>query len=605
MIHTFETRLNLNSSQQDILNVFCNDFSHGCMIAWSMKNRLGCSKSQIYKELTTKYKLTSKQAGSVYIYIDAQYSAIRELKKHELKELFSAIEKRSKSILDKQQCVVSLQKKIAKNKKIKSLNKKDKFYYEALKVIDLSQNKIKKYNSWINHKKKILIKKQAQLLKLEFSIKSGNFSVCFGTKKLFKQRPTEFNKKTTPYLTVGEWESDWNLSRNNFSYSVGEKGLLCCNPEFHYDIENKLLKIRLNDKIALDRMKALEKELNLSFITGISAKESNLRMKCRFLKINNIEFKSHKGLANEYLKAILSKQDKSNKTPLTYRVIKRETSIKIDGKSTIGYYLQVSFNTEDLNMKINHSENIKKYALEKNKGVLGVDLNVKGLAWTVVKPDGNRLVKNNKGLSGFIHWDLDSKSTAQAKHIIENTCHQIVNIALEHEVGISIENLDFSNKKLEMKSGYINKSYNKMLSSLCTTRFKEFMQRLTHKKFINLYIVNPMYSSVGGFVKYGLVNHVGVDIAASHWLARQALYGQIYKEDSNVKYIRKFDEVVTLPYLSTVVKQSKIYTDELKWKDIALALGYNRKMWSKNLHDYKLQVGKNPLADLLVNPFGE
>ena len=48
---------------------------------------------------------------------------------------------------------------------------------------------------------------------------------------------------------------------------------------------------------------------------------------------------------------------------------------------------------------------------------------------------------------------------------------------------------------------------------------------------MNLYLVNPTYSSIGGFSKYGIVNKIPVDMAASLWLARQAIYGEVYKEE--------------------------------------------------------------------------
>ena len=128
--------------------------------------------------------------------------------------------------------------------------------------------------------------------------------------------------------------------------------------------------------------------------------------------------------------------------------------------------------------------------------------------------------------------------------------------------------------------------------------------RKTERLGINLYVVNPAYSSVGGFSKYGIMNKLPVDIAASLWLARQSLYGEVYKEEvrnniSYARYIKKYKEAVVFPY-DNLSKQSKREIQSKKeWNSIALALGKNRNSWYKNFMKYikTMNEGVNPKVD--------
>ena len=144
-------------------------------------------------------------------------------------------------------------------------------------------------------------------------------------------------------------------------------------------------------------------------------------------------------------------------------------------------------------------------------------------------------------------------------------------------------NINTGYKGKTTKSGF---NYNKMLSSFAKKQFSDMIARKTERLGMNLYLVNPAYSSVGGFSKYGIVNKIPVDMAASLWLARQSLYGEVYKEEvrngSVVKVIKKYKEAGVFPY-DNFSKQSKREIQSKKeWNTIALALGKNRNSWYKN-----------------------
>ena len=105
------------------------------------------------------------------------------------------------------------------------------------------------------------------------------------------------------------------------------------------------------------------------------------------------------------------------------------------------------------------------------------------------------------------------------------------------------------------------------------------------------------------------MNKIAVDMAASLWLARQSLYGEVYKEEvrnninniSYIRYVKKYKEAVVFPY-DNLSKQSKREINHKKeWNTIALALGKNRNSWYKNFMKYintkTMNEGVNPKVD--------
>ena len=133
--------------------------------------------------------------------------------------------------------------------------------------------------------------------------------------------------------------------------------------------------------------------------------------------------------------------------------------------------------------------------------------------------------------------------------------------------------------------------------------------RKTERLGMNLYLVNPAYSSIGGFSKYGIVNKMPVDIAASLWLARQSLYGEVYKEEvrnninniSYVRYIKKYKEAVVFPYDNFSKQSKREISHKIEWNTIAYALGKDRNSWYKNFMKYinakTMNEGVNPKVD--------
>ncbi len=609
MIHTIETRLKLNTTQELLVNSCVVLWSSYYRKTWKLWNNQQLKENEIYQQLMGLNLFTSRQVGSLINKVKTEHAKIKELSKSQLKQQKAKLINIEKFIATEQKNILKIYDEI-NNLKIKLKN------YDSIKdkiILKEPKNKIheriNKLNYSIKKKNLVLFNKKIKLNRLKRSvhileqrIKFNKFKLCFGSSQLLKQRPGSFsdqfrltqeqNKYKDKDFNVNlvDWEKDWDLARNNIWISIGDKDKPQGNAEIQYDHINKILRLRLTEQAANELLRKISQQVNIPYedlINHKNIKYGVYRMQARFIEIPGVEF-CHKN-------QVKIQQAIANQQPITAKIIKKLTP----GGKGIGYYVQLSFEEILINNINNKSSSIKNENL-----TMGIDLNEKGLAYCIIKADGNKLnpreQKNNSlqyKPTGFIQWDLKDKSTAQRQWVISNKITEILAIAEDYNIkDIAIENLDFSSNMGNMNSGYNGKTtksgfnYNKMLSSFAKKQFSDMIARKTERLGMNLYLVNPAYSSVGGFSKYGIVNKLPVDMAASLWLARQALYGEVYKEEvrnninniSYMRYVKKHKEAVVFPY-DNLSKQSKREINHKKeWNTIALALGKNRSLWYKN-----------------------
>ena len=390
---------------------------------------------------------------------------------------------------------------------------------------------------------------------------------------------------------------------------------------------------------------------------GYSQKESfyfsQIRTDLKWIVLNNIKFnpKHEQMLTNSTIDTATQKVN----VPITAKIIRNFSSR--GSKKELSYYVQLSFEektvkavkltdrkkilqSNNINQKsiVNSPKELKQKTSSISTGkpiVLGIDLNEKGLGYCLINQHGNKLSytekhKQNKLLKpyGFIAWDnngktikLNGKSTEQREFAISNTISKVLELARSYNCfNIAIENLDFSKTINQMNSGYKEKTvninqtnnsfnYNQMLSSFAKEKFKLFMIRKTARLGMTLNLVNPTYSSIIGYTKYGITNKIGVDTAASLYIARQGMLGEVSeklteKENNNyqvehIKVVKKYTEDVVLPFMkySNQLEVVKLYwkmnqpnklglrtfQKEPNWNTVSFKLGKNRKLWYKNL----------------------
>lgn len=587
MLNTIETRLVLDKIQESEIDSCIVLWSTYYRKIWKLFNNQHLSETQIYHKIKSLNILTSEQIGSLINKVKTEHSKVKELTKSQLKLKISKLDNINKFISKENKIIDKYQKEITKLKLAKNLN-----YSEIAKL----SNSIIKKQFTIKQKfiKVNSLNKSINLL--QHRINSNTFKICFGSSDLLSQRPGNYKDKhrildfQNKYKNLSVWKKDWDLFRNNIWFSIGRSSKHQGNAEIQYFPQNKKLKLRLTEQRANNRLKIIAENNNLIYEEindNKNHKYSLYRMQSRFLEISNVEF----CLKNQ----VKIQQALINKQPVTAKIIKKLSPNDKD----IGYYLQLSF--EEITVPVN---NIKL-----NNLTMGIDLNQKGLAYCIVKSDGNKLSNNdstnflNYKPFGFREWNLENKTAEQRVWIISNAITELLAIAEDYGIyNIAIENLDFSSMINTMNSGYkSNQKYNKMLTQFAKSQFSSMIKRKTERLNIKLYLVNPLYSSVGGYSKYGIINKLPVDVSASLWIARQSILGDCYKKENHIKLIKKYKEGISFPYINQLKQSKRLNLDKNEWKEISLALGKNRSHWYKNLMKFINPMVGQSLS--IQNPF--
>jgi hypothetical protein len=100
LLSTFEARFDVNPELSKLLLDNASHWSLGVRKAWNFRFRKGLSEQSTYADLVG-LGFTSAQVGSILKFVDMRFSAIKELKKYEFKNLQLAIEKREYALLPK------------------------------------------------------------------------------------------------------------------------------------------------------------------------------------------------------------------------------------------------------------------------------------------------------------------------------------------------------------------------------------------------------------------------------------------------------------------------------------------------------------------------
>ena len=508
-----------------------------------MVNNLHLSESEMHYKLMP-LGFTSHQVKSLITAAVGRHKALKELKRFELKQLRRGIASRKAALARKSKRLAQL-----RNIKVKPNATRQNIAFLA---------------RWIEQKTAALRRAQHKQAALERQLKEGTFSLVFGGRKLLTQRPTEFDADATPFAALEAWRDAWEAARNHQVWSVGAKSKPQGNPEIQWNPETETLRIRLTDSQAEARMRTMEATQGVSIVDG-STKTSALRMQCRFVEIPGVSFTSRGSVANAALRHA------TEHAPVTMRIIRRDAPT-----GEPAFYLQASVDVADTPVQVTRAA-----------GALGADFNKRGIAWCVVAPNGNKVE------TGFIPWSMSDKSAEQRKAVLSEAGTQLTAIAKKHCVALAIEDLDFAGKKASMRAGEVNHEYNAMLGTMATAQFRELLKSKAAVAGIALHLVNPAYSSVGGFAKYGCISRIDADRAAALWIGRQALYGEVSEVTGVVHHTEEYRERLSLPHLPTSRKQSKKALAGATWQDIAQALGRNRQRWGEKLHawcDGKVEI---------------
>ena len=441
---------------------------------WQAVNRSGPeilnikNKAALNTFMQNRFCISKRMANAIIADVKGRYQAISELKQYELQQM----EYKKETLVNK---IEALKKIINELKPVVAANKADNVMlhkYQRCKF-DLYQKQMK-FNR-LNHK----------IDKLKKAIDSGRYSVCFGSKKLFK---AQFHLKESGFKNKKQWLDTFRRKRDCYVYFLGSSDETAGNSMFQLSSIESLstddYKVR-NDAYEI-KVRTLDKERN--YLKGF----------CTF---------NYK-LFNQYIRDILTNKDK--KTALSYRVLWRNNKM----------YLQVMFSYVP--------ETIPDYTYStKTNGVIGLDYNDGFIQLAETDKIGN--------LISLKKYDLHFHGGGnKAFSEIREVSSQIVKYCKEKGKVLVIEKLDFRKKKSKTYTakGQKGQTYNKMIHQLDYSRYTEVLDNCCYRNHIDLILVNPAYTSKIAEQKYCKPKKLGIHQGAAYVIARR---GQGFKD----RYIDK------------------------------------------------------------------
>ena len=286
-------------------------------------------------------------------------------------------------------------------------------------------------------------------------------AVQFGTKHLRKQSLTNSLK-----------QQEYKQRRNCQFTSIGINDSRDGNFVFRYKDYNFTIKIKTRD------MKAFDTDGEII--------------------IPNVKFRyGQEIIDNYYLKQYnLVHNEKKKGKPITYTIEDK------------GLYYIIKCSLEEEIEITNHY---------KANGVYGIDFNLGFYSVCETDEFSSPLLMKD------IHYEWFKLSTNQIKYNIEQCIKQIVELAKTNHKPLVIEDLKFKGRK-KLKDYNSNHSKNFKSNMFCYTKMRDQLIASAKRNGIEVYLVNPMYTSLIGKEKYMPYYKRSIHQMAALAIARRAMY---------------------------------------------------------------------------------
>lgn len=308
-------------------------------------------------------------------------------------------------------------------------------------------------------------KMKQQQDQLKYQLENNKISLGFGSKELFRK---QYFLEENGYASHTAWYQEYFKQRDKNVYYLGSNNEKQGNQMFQMTYNGE------TDDFTIQ----VRKEL------GYAKEEKYI--------VDTIDFKYQKELLQ---KNCLAYENKEKPHALSYRIHREEKK----------WYVQVMFTIE-----------YKDYETVSTNGVFGLDYNDGFIEVSETNEKGN--------LIGQYHYDLKYHGTGnKAKTEIEQKVSQIVNLAKRKGKSITIENLNFKQTKARQTRAKTRngKAYNRMLHKFDYSRYKKVLENCSHRKKVELIMVNPKNTSKIGKQKYSHRMKLSVHQAASYVIARK------------------------------------------------------------------------------------
>jgi IS605 OrfB family transposase len=377
-----------------------------------------------------------------------QYNAILA----RIKGQISSIIERRPGLIEELEGRIETQKRQIKNVEKRVAAAKSR------KVIDNGKDEI-------HNRKRKLANMEYRLALLKADEANNKVRLCFGSKKLFL---AQYHLEKNHFETRADWKAAWQAARCCQVYFIGSMDETKGNQtaQFHVSGDHLLtLTLRVPDKLHAQYGK--------------------------FLVISNIHVEYGFDAIVAALEECRLRSRLKTRKDDTYKEHGQAISVRFE-KDTKGWRLLITTGLAR-----------PEVVTSKKQGVFGVDLNADHIAVVETDRYGNPIERWS------IAWNGYGLSQTQAEALTSAVVVQLVELAGQAGKPIVIERLDFQGKKKALKEQ--SKRYARMLSSFAYKRFYAMLTARAFRKGVEVWTVNPAYTSVIGRVKfmqqYGLTVH--------------------------------------------------------------------------------------------------
>ena len=332
----------------------------------------------------------------------------------------------------------------------------------------------------VHQKMRRLDNLRSRLARVEADAAGGLVRLCFGGRKLWRG---QYNLEANGYGSHEEWLAGWRAARDGEFFVLGSRdesgGCQLCVAAIAGD-GSLTLRLRMPDCLAGQHGK--------------------------YLVIEGVKFAYGHGQVLAALQANLE-----------FAECRRKHGDKAVRVTSLGQAISYRFKRDEKGWRVFVTTKMGPVpaVTDRRRGAIGVDLNADHLAVAETDASGNYLRAWRVPLVTY------GRSSHQAEALIGDSVAGVVEHARQAGKPVVIERLDFKQKKAQLEGE--SRRYSRMLSSFSYGKIKAYFISRGHRNGVEVFQVNPAYSSVIGRVKfmerYGLTVHQ----AAALVLARRLL----------------------------------------------------------------------------------
>ena len=332
----------------------------------------------------------------------------------------------------------------------------------------------------VHQKMRRLDNLRSRLARVEADVAEGLVRLCFGGRKLWRG---QYNLEANGYGSHEEWLAGWRAARDGEFFVLGSRdetgGCQLCVAGIAGD-GSLTLRLRMPDCLAGQHGK--------------------------YVVIEGLKFAYGRGQALAALQANLE-----------FAECRRKHGDKAARATSLGQAISYRFKRDEKGWRVFVTTKMAPVpaVTDRGRGAIGVDLNADHLAVAETDASGNYLRAWRVPLVTY------GKTGHQAEELIGDAVAGVVEHARQAGKPIVIERLDFKQKKAQLEGE--SRRYSRMLSSFSYGKVKAYFISRGYRNGVEVFQVNPAFSSVIGRVKfmerYGLTVHQ----AAALVLARRLL----------------------------------------------------------------------------------